>query len=187
MQKLKTAGFVTESITDGPGIRFTVFCQGCPHKCKGCHNPQTWDENGGEWHTVDEIFNMISANPLVGGVTFSGGEPFMQAAAYAELAEMCIQKGLEVACYTGFTFEYLLQNGTEEQKKLLSLLDVLVDGPFKLEQRSLNLKFYGSRNQRVLNAKESLKAQKAVLMKDGRWNEEESAFPPVEIDYKLDY
>ncbi|MEG2054561.1 MAG: anaerobic ribonucleoside-triphosphate reductase activating protein [Oscillospiraceae bacterium] len=184
-EMLKIAGFVPESITDGPGVRFVVFCQGCPHHCNGCHNPETWDFDGGKAYTVTDIFEKINKNPLLSGVTFSGGEPFCQADGFVALAKLCKEKGLEIALYTGYTLEKLLANGTEKQKELLSLLDVMVDGQFELAQRSLSLKFYGSRNQRVLDVPVSLEKGVATKKIDGRWNVDEGDFPPVNIDYKF--
>ncbi|MEG2259298.1 MAG: 4Fe-4S cluster-binding domain-containing protein, partial [Oscillospiraceae bacterium] len=103
MSTLKIAGIVGDSITDGPGIRTAVFVQGCPHKCEGCHNPQSHDFNGGTEMDIDEIFKKIEQNPLLSGVTFSGGEPFCQAGGLAELGKKVKSLGLEIAIYTGYT------------------------------------------------------------------------------------
>ena len=165
---LNLAGITGDSIVDGPGIRTTIFCQGCPHHCPGCHNPETWDFQGGTPTEEADIMELIRKNPLCRGVTLSGGEPFAQAEGCCTLASMLKQEGYEVASYTGYTFEQLLE-GTEAQKKLLSLLDVLIDGPFLLAERSLDLNFRGSRNQRVLNVPESLRAGKAVPETSPRW------------------
>lgn len=165
---LNLAGITEDSIVDGPGIRTTFYCQGCPHHCPGCHNPETWDFSGGTPMEEEQLVEIVESNPLCHGVTFSGGEPFSQAAGYAKLARLLKEKGYEVASYTGYTFEALLA-GTDDQKALLSQLDVLIDGPFLLEERSLELNFRGSRNQRVLNVPESLKAGCAVPETSGRW------------------
>ena len=106
------------SIHDGPGIRTTFFCQGCPHHCEGCHNPETWPFEGGTPMETEALVEMVTANPLCRGVTFSGGEPFAQAEGYAQLAKALKAKGYEVASYSGYTFEQLL-SGTAEQKELL--------------------------------------------------------------------
>ena len=116
---------------------------------------------------IDWVEDIIRTNPLCHGVTYSGGEPFLQAEELFRLSQRL--KGYELAAYTGFTLEELLKDGTQEQKKLLSVLDVLVDGPFILAERSLDLSFRGSRNQRILNVPESLKAGKAVLETSSRW------------------
>ena len=139
-RKLRLAGIAGDSIVDGPGIRMTLFAQGCPHHCQGCHNPETWEFDGGTWWTTDDLVKVIEENPLAKGVTFSGGEPFSQAEAFAELAGKLKNRGYEVASYSGFTMEELLQ-GSREQRMLLEKLDVLIDGPYIEEQRSLSLAY----------------------------------------------
>ncbi len=163
--KLQLAGVVRESIVDGPGIRMTVFVQGCPHHCKGCHNPHTWSFEDGYTTSVDRILEEAAKDKLLKGITLSGGEPFTQASALAELAEKAHAMGLNVFCYTGYTFEALQEQFGEhpEYKALLEQCDWLVDGPFLEEEMSLMLHFRGSRNQRILDVPESLKAGKAVL------------------------
>lgn len=156
------AGVAGDSIVDGPGIRTTYFGQGCPHHCEGCHNPETWEFGAGTPMETEALADIARANPLCKGVTFSGGEPFAQAEGFCELAEMLRAEGYEIASYTGYTFEHLMQHGTQAQKRLLTLLDVLVDGPFVLAQRSLELVYKGSANQRVLDVPKSLAAGQAV-------------------------
>ena len=165
---LDLSSLVTDSIVDGPGIRTTVFCQGCPHRCPGCHNPDTWEFGCGTQMPVEEIFRIIRENPLCKGVTFSGGEPFAQAEGFAKLGKLLKQAGYEVAAYSGYTFEQLL-SGTPEQKQLLSTIDILIDGPFLEAEKSLELSFRGSRNQRILDVPQSLAAGKAVPTKSPRW------------------
>lgn len=165
---LDLSSLVTDSIVDGPGIRTTVFCQGCPHRCPGCHNPDTWEFGCGTQMPVEEIFRIIRENPLCKGVTFSGGEPFAQAEGFAKLGKLLHQAGYEVAAYSGYTFEQLL-SGTPEQKQLLSTIDILIDGPFLQAEKSLELSFRGSRNQRILDVPQSLAAGKAVPTKSPRW------------------
>ena len=165
---LDLSGIVSDSIVDGPGIRTTIFCQGCPHHCEGCHNPETWDFGCGTKVPLEGILEIVQSNPLCRGVTFSGGEPFAQAEAFARLAVMLKEKGYEVASYSGFTFEQLLK-GNEHQRKLLEAIDVLIDGPYIQSERSLELSFRGSRNQRILDVPASLKAGEAVTTKSGRW------------------
>ena len=135
---IRLSDTVNDSIVDGPGLRFTVFVQGCPHDCPGCHNPQTHDFAGGRDTTTEEILERIKSNPLLDGVTFSGGEPFCQAKALAELGKEIKQLGLNLITYTGYTFEYLYahreENGIGE---LLSVTDWLIDGPFVDALRSL--------------------------------------------------
>ena len=169
-EMLRLAGIEHESIVDGPGIRTVIFCQGCLRHCEGCHNPETWPLNTGELVSVDDAAAIVHSNPLCHGITFSGGEPFLQADELFKLAKKLREDGYEIASYTGFTFEELLANGTQEQRDLLSVLDVLIDGSFILSERTLDLNFRGSSNQRILNVQESLRVGKAVLEDSPRWN-----------------
>ncbi len=168
MASVNLAGVMDDSIVDGPGIRVVFFAQGCPRRCEGCHNPESHAFGVGTDMTAEEMFARVKRNPLVRGVTFSGGEPFSQAAGFAALANMLKAAGYEVASYTGFTFEQL-QSGTPEQKELLALLDVLVDGEFVLAQRNLDLRFRGSENQRILDVPKSLAAGIATWYDKERW------------------
>ena len=165
---LELAGIVSDSIVDGPGIRATVFAQGCPHHCPGCHNPETWPFEGGTEMDEEQILAIVRSNPLCRGVTFSGGEPFAQAEGFARLGRLLKQAGYEVAAYSGYTFEELL-DGTPAQRELLETVDVLIDGPFLMEERSLELVFRGSRNQRILNVLASLQSGAPVEETSGRW------------------
>ena len=165
---LNLSGIVQDSIVDGPGIRTTIFCQGCPHHCPGCHNPETWDFGCGTDVPVEDLVDVVRSNPLCRGVTFSGGEPFAQAAGFAKLAQLLKERGYEVASYSGYTFEELL-NGSEDQKDLLASIDILIDGPFLLAQKSLEVPFRGSRNQRILDVKKSLAVGRAVPTTSKRW------------------
>ncbi len=161
---IKLAGTVNESIVDGPGIRFTVFVQGCPHRCEGCHNPQTHDFSGGEIADTEKLYEKIISNPLLSGVTFSGGEPFCQAKALAYLGERIKTAGLDIVTYTGFTFEHLKENATPENgyMELLEVTDYLIDGKFELSKKNLLLKFRGSENQRIINVKKSLESDMVI-------------------------
>ena len=165
---LNLSGIVQDSIVDGPGIRTTIFCQGCPHHCPGCHNPETWAFGCGTDMEVERLVEIVRENPLCRGVTFSGGEPFAQAEGYAKLAKLLKAAGYEVASYSGYTFEQLL-HGTPSQRALLEAIDVLIDGPFLQEEKSLEVPFRGSRNQRILNVPASLAAGEAVCITHGRW------------------
>ena len=165
---LDLSGIVSDSIVDGPGIRVCIFCQGCPHHCEGCHNPETWPFGCGTPMEEERLLEIVRSNPLCRGVTFSGGEPFAQAAGFAKLARMLKETGYEVASYTGFTFEALL-HGTPEQKELLQTIDILIDGPFVQAEKSLELVFRGSRNQRILDVPKSLAAGEAVETTSKRW------------------
>ena len=146
--------------SDGPGFRTSVYCAGCNHKCKGCQNPHTWNFNGGKPTDIKEIYNHIIANEM-SDVTFSGGDPMYQPIAFTELAKM-IKKNTDktIWCYTGFTFEVLLDN--PRQRALLELIDVLVDGPFVKNLRDESLRFRGSRNQRLVDVRRSLQQGSVV-------------------------
>lgn len=161
--KLKIAGTEPESIVDGRGFRFVVFTQGCPHHCPGCHNPQTHDFEAGSWVEVGELFAQICRNPLLKGVTFSGGEPFCQPAPLAELARMVHAKKLDVTIFTGFTYEQLLEKHNPDVDALLEQADTLIDGPFILAERDLELNFKGSRNQRIIDMKRTRAEGRLVL------------------------
>ena len=164
------AGVVSDSIVDGPGIRTTYFAQGCPHHCEGCHNPETWPFGTGTPMSIRQLADAARCNPLCRGVTFSGGEPFAQAEGFYALAALLRSEGYEIACYTGYTFEALLA-GTPVQRQLLGMLDVLIDGPFLLAQRSLELPFRGSANQRIIDVPQSLAAG-TVVPAPPRWQGE---------------
>ena len=150
---IRIAGVVRESIVDGPGFRFTVFCQGCPHNCEGCHNQATHDFSGGYDCDISRILEAIDKNPLLDGVTFSGGEPMCQAEAFCSLAAEVKKRNLNIVTYTGYTYEELLIMSEKDIwiKKLLDSTDILIDGRFILSQRDLTLLFRGSRNQRVID------------------------------------
>ena len=163
---MRIFGLVQDSIVDGPGFRFTCFVQGCPHHCPGCHNPESHDPRGGKEMTVEEVEAELLKNPLTDGLTLSGGEPFAQAEDCLALARAAHEHGLNVWSYSGWTFERLRDEGSEAQRALLAELDVLVDGPFLLEQRTLSLPWRGSRNQRVIDVPASLAAGEAVLRPD---------------------
>lgn len=161
---MRIAGLVQDSIVDGPGLRLTVFTQGCPHHCEGCHNPETHDPAGGKAISAGEVIRQMLSNPLTDGVTLSGGEPFRQAAECAEIAEAAKRAGLNVWTYSGWTLEELLKKDDPAVRKLLELTDVLVDGRFMLPQRSLNLKWRGSKNQRLIDVQKSLAEGQTVTI-----------------------
>ena len=151
MASIKIAGTVNDSIVDGEGYRFTIFTQGCPHHCPGCHNPQTHDFSGGKTVDTESLLAQILENPLLSGVTFSGGEPFCQPEPLLALAEKLHENGLDLWIYTGYTLEELQARPEPAIARLLAAADVLVDGPFRLAERDLTLSFRGSRNQRVID------------------------------------
>ena len=158
--KIRIANVIEESFVDGEGIRFTIFVQGCPHHCKGCHNPGTHDFNGGRIVDTDELILKFSRAKLINGITLTGGEPVCQISAVTELAKAAKGNNLNVWCYTGYTYEELL-NATEN-KNFLNYVDVLVDGPFIESQRDLTMPFCGSKNQRLIDIPKTLKQEKIV-------------------------
>ncbi len=160
---LRIAGTVNDSIVDGIGIRFTIFTQGCPHHCVGCHNPETHDFDGGKDIDTSELIEKIKKNPLLDGVTFSGGEPFIQAEILAALGKEIKDLGLNIVTYTGYTFEELYENRDKNGwDKLLEVTDYLIDGKFEIEKKDWTAKFRGSSNQRYLDCQESIRQGKAV-------------------------
>jgi len=153
---------IHDSIVDGPGLRYVIFTQGCPHACPGCHNPGTHDSLGGREISVEELIRDMLSNPLTDGLTLTGGEPFAQAADCAKIARAAQEAGLNVWCYSGWTWEELQK--MPEAQALLEEIDVLVDGPFWAEEKSLRLKWRGSENQRVIDLKASMESGKIQLL-----------------------
>jgi anaerobic ribonucleoside-triphosphate reductase activating protein len=169
--KARIAGVVNESIVDGPGIRITIFFQGCPHACRGCHNPQTWDFGNGRELSVSALIQSLKVTPLISGVTFSGGEPFSQAEAAAGIGASLKALGLNLWVYTGFLWEQLLLDFKKPgYAELLNLADVVVDGPFQQEYKRSDLPFRGSANQRLIRAKASLTSNRVL-----EWSPERTA------------
>lgn len=153
---------VHDTMVDGPGFRTTIYCAGCPNECPGCHNPQSWDINNGHPMTTDELFSEIVSDPFA-NVTFSGGDPMFQPEGFAELAE-AIRKNTSktIWCYSGFRYEQIINNS--KQRKLLEMVDVLVDGPFVEKLRDEDLYFRGSSNQRLIDVPASLNCGQVVLL-----------------------
>lgn len=167
MSKIRIAGYVDDSIVDGPGIRFTIFTQGCAHHCFNCHNPETWAFDKGKDVDIDELISKIKRNPLLQGITLSGGDPLYQVNACLELVKKVkeLNSDLNIIIYTGFTFEELAIN-FKKNNDLLSLLklsDILIDGKYEDSLRDLTLRFRGSSNQRIINLKKTFLEEKIVL------------------------
>ena len=167
--QIRLAGVEPESIVDGPGYRLAVFVQGCPHGCPGCHNPQTHDMNGGYIGDTAQIIEKMGLNPLVRGVTLTGGEPMMQPEPLCEIAQAAKARGMSVWCYTGYTLETLLSEGRADRMRLLGLIDVLVDGPYLSHERSLDLLYRGSRNQRLIDMPATLASRSVCLYMPPEW------------------
>lgn len=159
---MRMYGLEQNSYVDGPGIRMAIFFQGCLHKCEGCHNPGSWPMYGGEKVDTNDLMKKMANDPLLDGITLSGGEPFLQPQPALALARFARQRGLSVWCYTGYTFEQI-NEWQDNRKTLLQNIDVLVDGPFKLEENSLDIPWRGSRNQRLIDVKKSLEKGEVVL------------------------
>jgi len=149
---LRIAGIIPESIVDGDGIRASIYVQGCPHRCEGCHNSHTHEFGGGELVSLADIIKQVYPNPLLAGLTFSGGEPFSQPKQLAVLADWAKANGLNIWCYSGYTHEELLDLAKTDEAiaNLLSKIDTLVDGKFIENQKDLTLRFRGSSNQRII-------------------------------------
>lgn len=161
--RLASDKLLTDSIVDGEGLRAVLWTQGCSHNCKGCHNPKTHSFNEGILVDVEDVKSLIKELVLQDGITLSGGDPFFQVEAISEIAKFSKEQGLSVWAYTGFTFEELIKS--EKALEALKYIDVLVDGKFELENRSLSLKFRGSTNQRIIDVKRSLKDKTAHKIK----------------------
>ena len=169
------ADLQSDSIVDGPGLRAVLWTQGCAHHCHGCQNPGTWDFNGGGLVPIDMVIEAIDELEYQDGITFSGGDPMFQPEACLKVAKHCKEKGLNIWVYTGFTYEELIELSKKKPvyKEFLSLIDVLVDGRFILEERDLSLLFRGSRNQRLIDMPKTLKTGVVTLFDEGAYNGEE--------------
>ena len=163
---IRVFGIEGDSIVAGPGIRLAMFTQGCIHNCEGCHNPESHDPNGGKIIDTDRIIKFASENPLYDGVTLTGGDPFYQPVPCAVIAEGVKKLGLNVWTFTGYTWEQIMNSGNEDFMRLLKASDVLVDGRFEKDKRSLELKFKGSTNQRTIDVKASLEKGEVVLWEE---------------------
>ncbi|HEY9062753.1 MAG TPA: anaerobic ribonucleoside-triphosphate reductase activating protein [Pseudobacteroides sp.] len=161
---IRIAGVVKESIVDGPGIRYVIFSQGCRHNCRGCHNPHTHSFDGGSLVDVDAIINEMRKNPLLDGITLSGGEPFEQAEGFAQLARKARDCGYSVMTYTGYSYEHILKYRHQRSgwDELFENSDVIVDGKYEENKRNLMLSYRGSENQRVIDVGQSIAMNKVV-------------------------
>lgn len=165
----------SDSIVDGEGIRAVLWTQGCAHHCPGCHNAETWDFDGGYYEDTEEIKKQLGELKGQDGITFSGGDPMYQIKACLDIAKYAKEIGLNVWCYTGYTYEELRKLDDPNILEFLFYIDVLVDGPFILKERSLDLIFKGSRNQRLLDMKKTLEQGKPVIV--SKYQSEKSVAP----------
>ncbi|AND83361.1 anaerobic ribonucleoside-triphosphate reductase activating protein [Clostridium tyrobutyricum] len=162
--KVRLSGIAYESLVNGPGLRRVYFAQGCGHNCRGCFNPSTHSFYDGELRDIDMLVEDIKLNPMIHGVTFSGGDPFYQAESFSYMANKIKTLGLNIWCYTGYKIEYILDNKVEYGLELLKNIDVLVDGKFDEDKKVASLKFRGSSNQRIIDVKASIHSRNIVLI-----------------------
>ncbi len=154
MEKINLNGIINDSVVDGPGLRTVIFTQGCPHKCKGCHNPQSWSNKDNEvWH-VDDLINHIKKISSFKKVTISGGEPFLQKKAVLKICKSLKEEGFNIYIYSGYVFEDLIKDKVNYE--ILSNVDFLIDGPFKEELKDTGLSIYGSTNQRIIDVNKEM-------------------------------
>ncbi|MFA6941646.1 MAG: anaerobic ribonucleoside-triphosphate reductase activating protein [Clostridiaceae bacterium] len=164
-KKIRLAGMIHESLVNGPGIRRVFFSQGCRHNCDGCFNPETHSFAGGKEYNMDDIIRDIKDNPMIKGVTFSGGDPFQQGDKFSYLALKLKENNINIWCYTGYTYEFILDNLSRPGwVNLINNIDVLVDGRFQMDKKEEGLKFKGSINQRIIDVKESLKSGNIITL-----------------------
>ncbi len=166
MKKVRLSGIAYESLVNGPGLRRVFFAQGCKHNCKGCFNPETHDFKGGEEFNIDFLIDDVKSNPMLKGITFSGGDPLEQGESFAYMAKRFKEIGLNIWVFTGYKFEYILENLDKIAgwRELIENIDVLVDGRFEETLKNDNLKFKGSSNQRIIDVKSSLMEKKVNLL-----------------------
>lgn len=157
---LRLFGIVNDSIVDGPGLRYAIFVQGCTHKCIGCHNPQSHDINGGYLMDINDILFEIDQNPLLDGITLSGGEPMLHIEPLIKLCKEVKKRNLNIIIYSGFTYEEIIADS--QKIELLKLCDMLVDGKFDINRKSLSLLYRGSSNQRLINIQKSLENNRVI-------------------------
>lgn len=162
---IRLAGIAYESLVNGPGLRRVFFSQGCKHDCNGCFNPETHDFNGGEDKNMDQLIKEVLDNPMLKGVTFSGGDPFERAEEFAYMAKAFKKANLSVWSYTGYTYEYIIDNLDKRGgwRDLLNNIDVLVDGRFEMDKQEDGLRYRGSSNQRLIDVEKSLQSNTIVL------------------------
>lgn len=166
---MRLAGITQESTVDGPGLRFVLFAQGCVHKCPYCHNPESWINDGGKEFSVKEIIRLLKKQRKIKrGITFSGGEPFLQAAEFFEVAVAARNLGLDVVTYTGFTYEKLIEEKDDSRLALISASNILIDGKYIHDLRDIELQFCGSSNQRVIDVEATQKCGEIVLWSVGK-------------------
>ena len=163
---IRLSGIAYESLVNGPGMRRVFFSQGCNHNCVGCFNPDTHDFNGGQLMDMDKLIEDVLINPIIKGITFSGGDPIEQADKFAYMAKAFRKVNLNIWCYTGYLFEELLEMSKEKVgiKELINNIDVLVDGKFEIKNKKDDLRFKGSTNQRIIDVNKSLRNERIIVL-----------------------
>lgn len=163
---IRLSGIAYESLVNGPGLRRVFFSQGCNHNCKGCFNEDTHDFEGGEERDMDELISEVVKNPMIKGITFSGGDPFERAEEFAYMAKKFKEVGLNIWSYSGYTYEYILKNIDKRKgwKDLIDNLDVLVDGKFEEENKIEGLRYRGSSNQRIIDIHKSIESNNVITL-----------------------
>ena len=157
---IRILGIKYGTSVDGIGLRTSLYCAGCENHCPGCHNPQSWDDNGGEAIPIDELYNRIVEADM--NVTFTGGDPMFHPEGFIALARLIKRHtNKTIWCYTGYRFEELLSHPTRRQ--LVELCDVIVDGRYIESERDISLHFRGSRNQRIIDVKASMDGDVVLL------------------------
>lgn len=159
---IRLASLIHDSIVDGEGLRSVIFTQGCPHNCPGCHNQRAIPYEGGQVLNIQDVIDEVLSRNLK-RVTFSGGEPFVQAEACYRIAKVLKEHGYVLWSYTGYTMDALLRHRDPYVRKFLEQLDILIDGRFVLAERSIAILFRGSKNQRIIDVPKSLKLQQPVV------------------------
>ena len=153
IKKVRLSGVIEESIVDGPGLRYVIFFQGCHKRCYMCHNPKTWDILGGYLQNLDELVKSFSNNPLLKGITISGGEPFLQPEPLLYLTKKAQENNLDVIIYSGYYYNELIKFNNPTVLEVLKTANYLIDGPFEYLKKDLSLLFRGSGNQRIMDLK----------------------------------
>ncbi|MDR2679956.1 MAG: anaerobic ribonucleoside-triphosphate reductase activating protein [Tannerella sp.] len=166
MTELSILNIVRDTTVDGPGFRTAIYAAGCGHQCAGCHNPQSWDIRNGSPYSINTLLDIIGENEF-SNVTFSGGDPLMQVEGFSELARRIKKEtGKNIWCYTGFSYERIIRSG--RLSRILPYVDVLVDGRYMEALRNEDLPFRGSRNQRIIDVRESLARREVVVQNHDR-------------------
>ena len=173
MNTVRLSGIKKHSSVNGPGVRYVLFFQGCPHRCPGCQNPETHDPAGGTERLTDDVIREILQTKYLDGLTFSGGDPLMQPQAVIEIAGTAKKAGLSLWLYTGWTYEQIINGAAgETAKEALTRLDVLVDGPFVEKLKTGRAIWRGSDNQRLIDVQRSLKENKVTELPESKVNQE---------------